>query len=65
MPELEGVTPVQTQRSHHEVAIAPPPGEYVGNEIQWELNCDVCGYLGAAESETTAWAIADRHRSIG
>ena len=62
MPELEDVARREARRSGHEVAIAPPPGEYAGNEHRWELNCDVCDYIGAADSEEEAWAMVDRHR---
>jgi hypothetical protein len=61
VPDLEDVMPLAETRRQHEVAVCPPPGEYAGNEDRWELDCDVCGYIGAADSEEEAWAIAESH----
>ncbi len=65
MPDLEEIHPLEEVRREHEVAVCPPPGEYAGNEHRWELDCDVCGYIGAADSEEEAWELVSRHRSAG
>lgn len=64
MPDLERATPLEETRRQHEVAVCPPPGEYAGNEDRWELDCDVCGYIGSGATETEAWEMAARH-SVG
>lgn len=60
MPDLERTTQIEVPRQHS-VAVCPPPGEYAGNEDRWELDCDVCGYVGAGATEAEAWEIAVRH----
>ena len=61
VPELEHAVAIQARRNDHEVAIAPPPGEYAGNEDRWELDCDVCGYIGSGATEAEAEEKAFRH----
>ena len=65
MPELEHVPMARPRKNAHEVAVCPPPGEYAGNENRWELDCDVCGYIGAAGCEWKAREMADRHSVSG
>lgn len=60
MTDLEQSLRDETRRPH-EVAVCPPPGEYAGNENRWELDCDVCGYVGSGATEAEAWAMASRH----
>jgi hypothetical protein len=51
------------ERSHR-VAVAFPPGEYEGNEHRYELECDVCDYVGAADTMEEAQAIARLHEAF-
>ena len=53
-PDGECVTP-------HEVTIYNPPGERAGNETKYEVECDRCGYVGAAENMVKAKAIERLH----
>jgi len=48
----------------HEVAIYNPPGEFEGNDSKFELECDVCGYIGAADTAEEAQAIARLHEAF-
>lgn len=48
----------------HSVFIASPPGQYEGNEERFELECDVCDYIGAADSSEEAQAIARLHEAF-
>lgn len=51
----------RSSRRTHEVSVCPPPGEYAGNEDRWELDCDVCGYIGSGATEAEASKMAGRH----
>lgn len=45
----------------HEVDVCYPPGQYEGNEERYELECNVCDYIGAADTAEEAQAIARLH----
>lgn len=51
-------------RSKHSVFIANPPGTYEGNDERYELECDVCDYIGAADTAEEAQAIARLHEAF-
>jgi hypothetical protein len=55
----EGVPSVK-----HSVFVANPPGTYEGNEDRYELECDVCDFLGAADTSEEAQAIARLHEAF-
>lgn len=48
----------------HTVTVLYPPGDYVGNETRYELECDVCDHIGAAETLEEAQAIARLHEAF-
>ena len=48
----------------HSVFVANPPGTYEGNEERYELECDVCDYIGAADTADEAQAIARLHEAF-
>ena len=48
----------------HSVFISNPPGTYEGNEVRYELECDVCDYLGAADTAEQAQAVARLHEAF-
>ena len=48
----------------HSVFVANPPGHYEGNEERYELECDVCDYIGAADTAEEAQAIAQLHEAF-
>jgi hypothetical protein len=50
--------------SKHSVFVANPPGTYEGNEDRYELECDVCDYIGAADTAEQAQAIARLHEAF-
>ena len=51
------------ERSHR-VTVGYPPGQYEGNENRYELECDVCDYIGAADTMAQAQAIARLHEAF-
>lgn len=53
-----------TSETKHSVFVANPPGTYEGNEERFELECDVCDYIGAADSSEEAHAIARLHEAF-
>ncbi len=48
----------------HKVTVWYPPGELAGNEERYELDCDVCGHIGAAQSLDEAEAQARLHEAL-
>lgn len=48
----------------HTVTILDPPGDYEGNEDRYELECDVCDYIGAADTIDQAEAIKLLHEQF-
>ena len=48
----------------HRVSVGYPPGQYEGNEARFELECDVCDYIGAADTIEEAQAIARLHEAF-
>ena len=48
----------------HTVFVAYPPGQYEGNEERFELECDVCDYIGAADTLEEGQAIARLHEAF-
>ncbi len=48
----------------HRVTVWYPPGEALGNEERYELECDVCDYIGAADTAEEAQAIARLHEGF-
>ena len=57
MEETNGSEP----DAKHSVFVANPPGELAGNEDRYELECDVCGHIGAANTQEEAQALAILH----
>ena len=49
----------------HTVTVWSKPGEHAGNDDRHELECDVCGLIGAAEELEEAQAAARLHESFG
>lgn len=56
--------PTEEEARKHSIFVASPPGQYVGNEERFELECDICGYIGAADSDEEAQAIARLHEAF-
>lgn len=48
----------------HTVFVGYPPGQYEGDDERYELECDVCDYIGAAETAEEAQAIARLHEAF-
>ncbi|MDP9067876.1 MAG: hypothetical protein M3N53_05960 [Actinomycetota bacterium] len=49
----------------HRVTIWYPPGEAVGNERKYELECESCGLIAATESKDEADLVARLHEVVG
>jgi len=63
-PDDSGSPKEGISETKHSVFVASPPGQYEGNEKRFELECDVCEYIGAAESSEQAHAIARLHEAF-
>ena len=50
--------------SKHTVFIGYPPGQYQGDEERYELECDVCDYIGAADTFEEARALVRLHKEF-
>jgi hypothetical protein len=50
-----------TESLPHSVTVMEPPGDYAGNEARYELECDVCTYVGSADDLEQARALAVLH----
>ena len=61
---LEDYPDPRGKEGSHNVFVASPPGQYEGNEERFELECDVCDYIGAADSSEEAQAIARLHEAF-
>ena len=48
----------------HDVDVCYPPGQYEGNEERYELECNICDYIGAAGTLEEAQAIARLHKAF-
>ena len=48
----------------HSVTVWYPPGEAAGNDESHELECERCGYIGAADGLDEAEALARLHESF-
>ena len=59
-----GGEPHHSGGARHEVTICDPPGQYEGNEDRFELECDVCDSIGAADTMEEAEAIARLHEAF-
>ena len=49
----------------HVARVFGPPGQYAGNEARFEVECDVCGDVGAGGTQEEADAIALLHEAFG
>ncbi|MDQ4144887.1 MAG: hypothetical protein M3198_14340 [Actinomycetota bacterium] len=54
----------EVSETKHSVFVATPPGQYEGNGERFELECDICDYIGAADSMEEAVAIAKLHETF-
>ncbi len=63
-PEGWGSSKEGEPNTKHSVFVANPPGTYEGNEERFELECDVCDYIGAADTAEEAQAIARLHEAF-
>ena len=64
LPEEDWGSPKEGEPKKHSVFIGNPPGQYEGNEERYELECDVCDYIGAADTAEEAQAIARLHEAF-
>ena len=48
----------------HIVTIYDPPGQHRGNDNRFEIECDSCGDIGAADTKQEAHAIARLHEQF-
>jgi len=48
----------------HSVFVGYPPGTYEGDEERYELECDVCDYIGAADNLDEAETQARLHEVL-
>lgn len=53
------------EASKHVARVFGPPGQYAGNEERFEVECDLCGDVGAGETQEEAEAIALLHEAFG
>jgi hypothetical protein len=53
------------RKPKHVARVFGPPGQYAGNEERFEIECDVCGDVGAGDSLQEADAIALLHEAFG
>jgi hypothetical protein len=53
----DGGEPRDPDGAKHDVTICDPPGQYEGNEDRLEVECDLCDYIGAADTKEEAEAI--------
>ena len=49
----------------HVARVFGPPGQYADNEGRFEIECDVCGDVGAGGTQDEADAIALLHEAFG
>jgi hypothetical protein len=64
VPEDWGSPKEESPASKHTVFVGYPPGQYEGNEDRFELECDVCDYIGAADTLEEGQAIARLHEEF-
>lgn len=57
-------SPKEAESRKHSVFVGNPPGQFEGNEERFELECDVCDYIGAADTSEEAQAIARLHEAF-
>jgi hypothetical protein len=50
--------------TQHEVSVAYPPGEYEGNDDRYEINCNVCEYIGSTATLEQGEAVARLHEAF-
>lgn len=62
--DFEDISPDGERVTTHEVTIYNPPGELAGNETKFEVECDRCGNVGAAENMIKAQAIERLHSAF-
>ncbi len=48
----------------HTTTVLHPPGDYEGNEHRYEIECDLCEYIGVADTLEQAQAIARLHEAF-
>ena len=53
-----------TAAADHVVTIYDPPGQHRGNDHRFEIECDRCGDVGAADTKQEAHAIARLHQEF-
>jgi hypothetical protein len=59
--ELDFATDWEEPEDGHHVSVWYPPGDHVGNENRFEMECDQCGHIGAADTLDQAEALAHLH----
>ena len=59
--EFGATSPDGTEERTHDVTVYGPPGQHAGNEDRFEIECESCGDIGAADTEQEAQAIARLH----
>ena len=53
-----------TVEATHSCTVYDPPGEQVGNEAKFEIECERCGLVGASDDRTEAEAIQRLHEAF-
>jgi hypothetical protein len=48
----------------HACVIFDPPGQHEGDEDRYDVECDDCGWIAAADSHAEAQAIARLHENF-
>jgi hypothetical protein len=51
-------------RRNHDVTTWFPPGEAAGNETKYELECNICGVIGATKGKELADVLARLHENF-
>jgi hypothetical protein len=62
--QFGSTSPDGEQAVTHDCTIYDPPGELAGNESRFEIECDRCGTIGSADSESEAKAISRLHEAF-
>ncbi|MCA1705728.1 MAG: hypothetical protein LC808_21690, partial [Actinobacteria bacterium] len=51
-------------KAGHKTRIFDPPGQYEGDEDRFDIECDLCGWLTAADTIQEAQAIVRLHEGF-
>jgi hypothetical protein len=61
---IRDTAPEESFRRNHQVTTWFPPGEAAGNETKYELECTICGVIGATKGKELADVLARLHENF-